>query len=241
MRTSFRNALTSCLALGLSLGLSAALTACPRAASTGAPPASASPASASAPGMADEQDDIDAASLAALVWNADSEEPSIWSSRRGTGYFVPRVGLRFVTPPGMIFEASLEPSQQTVLRGPTVPRSVRDERLYGDRVLSFRDQTSRPVVVSLLEIPIEVEPGTFCEWAAHAGGRELTVDRDEGERVAESTTRICDLNDAGARTRMQAFLRAGWLLVFEQRLSSGGSSPGLEALVATVRPFDDEG
>ncbi len=234
MRSRARGGLTVALVIAaLAVGCAGAASPPPSSPSTrGAP---------SAPGLDEEQGDADASNLAHVVWAADSEEPSIWSARAGRDYFVPRLGLRFTAPPALLFETSLSPSQETVLAGPMVPRSLRSARLYGDRELRFRDAANRPVIVSLREIPMEVEPTTFCAWAASAGGRAYTVARDEGERMADSTTRVCDLERGGDRTRMRVFLRAGWLLVIEQPIASDGTTSALEELVRTVRPFADEG
>lgn len=193
-------------------------------------------------GLREDQADAETGSMSELVWHSDSEEPSIWSFRGSRDYFVPRVGLRFVTPASYQFDASLEPSQHTVLQGPTVPRAVRGERLFGDRVLQIRGDASSPVVVSLVEIPLDVEPSTFCGWAARSdtGGRASEIVRDEAERLASSSTRVCELVTPSRRTRVRGFLRAGWLLVFSQQIGADGATVELDALVASVRAFDDE-
>ncbi len=194
----------------------------------------------SSEGLREDQADAETGSMSELVWRSDTDTPSIWSYRGSRDYFVPRVGLRFVTPASYVFDASLEPSQHTVLQGPTVPRAVRGERLFGDRVLQIRGDGPAPVVVSLVEIPLDVEPSTFCAWAARSDtGRASEIARDEAERLASSSTRLCELVTPSRTTRVRGFLRAGWLLVFSQQISAGATAE-LDALVASVRAFDDE-
>ncbi|MBX7193859.1 MAG: hypothetical protein K1X94_17535 [Sandaracinaceae bacterium] len=217
------------------LGASAALGAC----SSGPRPRVRTVASGSE-GLREDQADAETGNMAELVWSSDSEQPSIWSFRGGRDYFVPRVGLRFVTPADYAFDTSLEPSQHALLQGPQVPRAVRGERLYGDRRLQIRGASSTPVVVSLLEIPLDVEPATFCAWASRSAEGEPAVSRDEAERLASSTTRLCELRTPSRTTRVRGFLRAGWLLVFSQQIGEDGATVELDALVGSVRSFDEQ-
>lgn len=197
------------------------------------------PHAAQSGGLHDDQLDAESENYSALVWAADADQPSLWSLRGGRDLFVPRVALRFVTPVGYTRDERREPSQRAVLEGPTVPRAMRGERLAGDRVIQLRGAAPSPVVVSLLELPLDVEPATFCAWAARSvRASRVEVVRDEAARLASTATRACELRADGETTRVRGFLRAGWLLVFTQRLVEGAATTELDALVASVRDFD---
>jgi hypothetical protein len=140
-------------------------------------------------------------------------------------------------PVGYGYDAGVSPARHLVLEGPMVPQAIAGERLIGDRNLQIRGVASAPVVVSLVEIPMEVEPATFCAWVSANAQGHPAVSRDEAEHLAESTTRLCEVRTAAVTTRVRGFLRAGWLLIFSQQLSDSGASAELDALVSGVRAF----
>lgn len=190
-------------------------------------------------GLRDDQAGAEAGGLSELVWRSDGSSPAIWSVRDSRDYFVPRVGLRFSLPTGYGYDAGLSPARHLVLEGPMVPQAIAGERLIGDRHLQIRGSGGAPVVVSLVEIPMEVEPATFCAWVSSNALGHPAVSRDEAERLAASTTRLCELRTAAATTRVRGFLRAGWLLIFSQQIAEDGASTELDALVAGVRAFEE--
>ena len=190
-------------------------------------------------GLRDDQAGAEAGGLSELVWRSDGSSPAIWSVRDSRDYFVPRVGLRFSLPPGYGYDAGLSPARHLVLEGPAVPQAIAGERLIGDRNLQIRGAAGAPIVVSLVEIPMEVEPASFCAWVSTNAHGQPAVSRDEAEHLAESTTRLCELRSAAVTTRVRGFLRAGWLLIFSQQLSEDGASAELDAVVRNVRAFEE--
>jgi len=190
-------------------------------------------------GLRDDQAGAEAGGLSELVWRSDGTSPAIWSLRDSRDYFVPRVGLRFALPVGYVYDAGLTPTRFLVMEGATVPRAMRGERLVGDRTLQFRGVAEAPVVVSLVEIPMDVEPSTFCGWVASRAQGSPAVARDAAETLATSTTRLCELRTPAVTTRVRGFLRAGWLLIFSQQMTAEGASVELDTLVRGVRAFEE--
>lgn len=188
--------------------------------------------------LREAQTSEEASAMSALLWDSDSESPSIWAFTGSRDYFVPRVGLRFVLPIHYALDASSPPSQHAVLEGRSVPHVARGGRLHGDRTLRIRGDGPHLVTVSLLEIPMSVEPATFCAWAAAQLPGRPAVARDTAESIQGATTRLCEMVGEGGTTRVRGFLRAGWLLAFSQAVDRDGASPEMDALVASVRAFD---
>lgn len=188
--------------------------------------------------LREDQAGAEAGGLAELVWSSDRHAGAIWSERDSRDYFAPRVGLRFSLPAGYVYDAGLTPTQHVVIEGPTAPREMRGGRLMGDRMLQFRGTASAPVVVSLAEIPMDVEPATFCAWIGEVAQGRPAVSRDEAEMLSSITTRLCELRTAAHTTRVRGFLRAGWLLIFSQQLDEAGATTELDTLTRGVRAFE---
>ncbi len=167
--------------------------------------------------------------------------PSIWAFTGSPDYFIPRVGLRFVLPTGFRVDTAT-PTQHLVLQGAHVPPVARGQRLYGDRTLRVRGGSPASVTIVLLEIPMSVDPSTFCAWVAdQIATQSVTrpeVTRDEAQTMASSTTRVCEVTAGDATTRVRGFLRAGWLFALSQPVDAAGATSELDAIVTSVRAFD---
>jgi hypothetical protein len=230
--------------LSVASALACALAACPRTGGGGGGGRSRRHApitltsGAGSEELRQDQASEEAASYSDLLWGADSDSPSIWAFTGSRDYFIPRVGLRFVLPVGYHVDTSSLPTQHLVLEGLHVPPVARGERLYGDRTLHVRGESPAIVTIVLLEIPMTVEPSTFCAWAAGEMESSPTIARDEAQSLASSTTRVCELSAGSDRTRVRGFLRAGWLLALSQPMDGGDSTVQLDAIVASIRAFD---
>lgn len=188
--------------------------------------------------LREDQASAEASSFSDLLWGSDTDNPSIWAFTGSRDYFIPRVGLRFVRPAHYVVDASAPPTQHLVMQGQHVPPVARGERLYGDRTLRIRGDSPALLTIVLLEIPMTVEPATFCAWVASQMASPPQITRDEAQSLASSTTRVCELAADGSTTRVRGFLRAGWLLALSQTVDPSGASPELDAIVDSVRAFD---
>jgi len=192
--------------------------------------------------LRDDQASAEAGNFSDLLWGADTDNPSIWAFTGSPDYFIPRVGLRFVLPTGFVVDTSALPTQHLVLQGAQVPPVARGQRLYGDRTLRVRGDSAAAVSIVLLEIPMSVEPATFCAWVADQLATQAVtppqVTRDESQAMAGSTTRVCEVTAGAATTPFRCFLHAGWGFALSQPVDAAGASAELDAIVASVRAFD---
>jgi len=191
--------------------------------------------------LREDQASAEAGNFSDLLWDADTDDPSIWAFTGSPDYFIPRVGLRFVLPTAFRVDTAT-PTQHLVLQGANVPPVARGQRLYGDRTLRVRGTSPASVTLVLLEIPMSVDPTTFCVWVAdQIATQSVTrpeVTRDEAQTMAHSTTRVCEVTAGEATTRVRGFLRAGWLFALSQPVDAAGATSELDAIVASVRAFD---